>query len=179
MSCKRGREWLTVLLHYFQAWKMSKNCTVRLHISMGKFFDVNNKRSLKFQNLALESLWKVLEFLVWKSVRTLCQDKLYFSCYYISYQLILHYEHNATYKRKHMVVTGILVAWLHLKRRKALFSLKSAVFFYCPNKTSPFTITLLSQSSSIGQRKHFIFGTLVFVEQWFSVWQVRSKTLPW
>ena len=35
---------------------MSKNCTVRLHISMGRLFDVNNKGSLKFQNLALESL---------------------------------------------------------------------------------------------------------------------------
>ena len=48
-------------------------------ISMGKFFDVNiKKRSLKFQNLALERPWKVLEMFGLKKVYEPCAT--YGSC---------------------------------------------------------------------------------------------------
>ena len=40
-------------------------------ISMGKIFDVDKKEVLEISKFGLESPWKVLVFLVWKSVRTL------------------------------------------------------------------------------------------------------------
>ena len=59
-----GSRMVTSAFALFSCMYVMESCIPLYSTSMGKVFDVNKKRSLKFQNLALESPRKVLEFLV-------------------------------------------------------------------------------------------------------------------
>ena len=52
-------------------WEDLENIDVNRNIFLGFEVKLSLKKSLKFQSRVLESPWKVLEFLAWKSVRNL------------------------------------------------------------------------------------------------------------